>query len=305
VKIDWPDDRCILCLGTPHDGDPMTQRTDAHVIPESVGGRLSAPLLCKRCNSGMGTLEAGLAKDPVVIDLVGDLVGRLAEALPAGLVQSIRGRASYVVDTEEFGRVYAGLDQQGALKPRQSDAILNDRNTLRRIKKELRRRGVDDETVSEKLRAFHEAQAGATIEVAPGFKVVKGISLENADWRRTYDEPLVSRAVPLAIAYLYLALCLGASIYDERLEPTRRALRDAIAGDDALDGIPPFDPMRSTAPPEPKHGLGIVEAEDGSVLVHVGLFREYVWLVPFPGVALPAAAPFYLLDLTTGEESCS
>jgi hypothetical protein len=27
MKIDWPDDCCIICLGTLGDGDPMTERT--------------------------------------------------------------------------------------------------------------------------------------------------------------------------------------------------------------------------------------------------------------------------------------
>jgi hypothetical protein len=270
------------------------------VIPASVGGRLRAPFLCKRCNNDMGKLEAEPPKDLVILELV----DRLSDELPGDLVGSIRRHAGYVVDSEEFGRVYARPDEHGALTPRESDTVLSDRNTLRRIEAELRRHGADDETVKAKLSEFAEADAGATIEVTPGFKIVKGIPLNDANWKRTYDEPLVSHAVPLAIAYLYLALCLGTSVYDERLEPTRKALRDAMAGDRTLDERPPFQRMRSKAPPEPKHALGIIEC-DGVVLVHVGLFREQAWRVPFPGISFGAWAPFYLVDLVTGEESIS
>lgn len=159
--------------------------------------------------------------------------------------------------------------------------------------------------MKQKLGEFAQAPAGAKIEVVPGFTVVKEIPLANAGWKRTYVEPLVSRGVPLAIAYLYLALCIGDSIYGELLEPTRSALRNAMAGDETLEETWPFAPMRPAAPPEPKHGLGIVREEDGSLSVHFGLFREYVWRVPFAGVSLQGPAAFYLLDLTTGKESFS
>ena len=64
----------------------MSQRTDAHVIPESVGGKLSAIFLCKRCNSDMGKLEGQLPRDVVILGLV----DRLDDVLPTDLVNSIR-----------------------------------------------------------------------------------------------------------------------------------------------------------------------------------------------------------------------
>ena len=159
--------------------------------------------------------------------------------------------------------------------------------------------------MQQKLGEFAMASSGTKVEVAPGVNVVKGVPPADARWKRTYDEPMVSRAVPHTIAYLYLALCIGDCIYSDVLEPTRRTLRHAMAGDETADETWSFAPMRSTTPPEPKHGLGIVRAEDGGLLVHVGLFRDYVWRVPFAGVSLPGAAPFYLLDLATGQESFS
>lgn len=81
AQIDWPDERCIICLRTPTGDDSTSVRTDAHVIPESVGGKLLAPFLCQRCNSGMGTIEGDLPRDVIVLGLVDELEGVLPEDL--------------------------------------------------------------------------------------------------------------------------------------------------------------------------------------------------------------------------------
>lgn len=300
MKIDWPDERCIICLGTPWDDDPLTRRKDAHVIPKNVGGKLSALFLCDRCNSRMGELEAILPKDVVILGLV----DRLYDVLPHKLADSIRRHAGYFVDTEEFGRIYGRLDERGVLTPKESKTILSDRNALRLIEAELRRNEADETTVKEKLTEFAVAEDGTRLEVSPGLAVVKALPLAEDEWQRSYNEPIISRAVPLGIAYLYLALCIGGHIYGKALEATRDALRTAMAGDKTLEETWPSKPMRAEAPPEPRHALGVVQEDDG-VLVNVWFFRELVWPVRFPGVRLRGADPFYLLDLTTGEESCA
>ncbi|MFL5963273.1 MAG: HNH endonuclease [Gaiellaceae bacterium] len=63
MRVPWIDERCILCLGTPHSGIELTQRSDAHVIPRAIGGKLSALFLCRGCNARMGRFEAILAQD--------------------------------------------------------------------------------------------------------------------------------------------------------------------------------------------------------------------------------------------------
>lgn len=278
----------------------MSGFTDSHVIPESVGGELSAPLLCKKCNSDMGTLEGILPKD---VTMLGH-VDQLGDVLPADLVASIYRHAGYFADSDEFGRIYGRWEAPGALTPKESESIRSDRNTLRQMEAELRRHGADDGSIQEKLGEFAAAPAGKAIEVTPGFRVVKGIALDQLEWKRTYGEPIVSRAVPLGIAYLFLALCIGDHIYRVELEPTRILLRNAMAGDKRLEDDWPFVPQgyRNT-PPLPRHALWAVQQDEG-VLVNVGFFRATIWPVLFPGVELREPEPFYAIDLTTGEETC-
>ena len=57
----------MLCLREPEADDEQTCLTDAHVIPASVGGRLSAHFLCRGCNSRLGAeVEAPLLSDPSI-----------------------------------------------------------------------------------------------------------------------------------------------------------------------------------------------------------------------------------------------
>lgn len=296
MKVDWPDERCIICLRRPQPGKPMTERTEAHVIPESLGGKLWAPFLCKQCNSDMGRLEGILPKDVMILDLV----DRLRGLLPQDLATSIYRRAGYFADSEEFGRIRARFDERLTLEPKESETIRGERNTLRQIESALGRDGADDATIKEKLSEFGKAPDGTRFAF-PGLTVVKGIPLDALEWKRTYDEPIVSRAVPLGIGYLYLALCIGGHVYGKALEPTREELRRAMAGDETLEKEWPFKPMRTNKSPEPRHALAAKQEKDG-VLIRVFCFRELVWLVRFPGVALRGVEPFYQIDLVGGKE---
>ena len=301
MKIDWPDERCIICLGTPRCGDLLSQRDDAHVIPRSIGGKLSSPFLCKRCNSDMGgKLEGQLPKEVVILDLV----DRLQDQLPPKLSRGIVRNAGYFVDIEEFGLIDGRFSTDGVLTPKESENIRSERNALRQIEKVLRQSGADEMTVRKKVAEFVKADFGASVEVLRSLTFVKGVSPSDGDWKRSYDEPIVSWAVPLGIAYLYLALCIGGHIYGKALESTRVTLRRAMAGEIATTDEWPFEPMRAQCPPEAKHALWVTQETDG-VLVKIALFRECVWPVRFSGVSLRGPAPSYLVDLMTGEESCA
>lgn len=296
MRVPWPDQRCVVCLERPRADDEQTQMTDGHVLPQSIGGKLSAPFLCRRCNSKMGEAEAILPRD-VTVRLI---VDRLEHELPPELVKTIRYRQGYFADSEEYGRLSAGMDKEGELTPRQSETIKDDQNTLRQIASELRRHGATEEEIAKQQEAFRQAPTGDRLEVTPEYTVTKGIDFSTLPFRPNLDDPLTPPRVPLGIAYLYLALCLGQRVYDERaLDPARQALRAAIAGDDSATLAWPVRRC-GTNKTESKHALG-VKAADGDTLIVIWLFRELVWEVRFPGVTLNSD-PFYLLDLVTGEE---
>src|SRR5438552_10850788 len=78
MKVPWPVARCAVCLVAPDPADERTWLTDARVIPASAGGRLSAPFLCRSCDSELGAgVEAPLVSDPGIPVCVEALADRL------------------------------------------------------------------------------------------------------------------------------------------------------------------------------------------------------------------------------------
>ena len=158
MQINWPNDRCIVCLGTPRAGDEMSRRSLAHVIPQSVGGVLAVPFLCKRCNNQMGIAEALLAVDPQVrVDVKNQ---RLQTRLPKKLVDAMLAGEEHFVDHLEYGRVTAVIDKDGFLQPRHSAQIKDDANTLAQALAELDRIGEPER--KDELREQFEQAGGAS-----------------------------------------------------------------------------------------------------------------------------------------------
>jgi hypothetical protein len=174
MRVPWHDPRCVVCLGSPSEGKPMTARSDEHIIPESIGGELSAFLLCKRCNNEMGRMEALLARDLSVRRRV---KYELQSRLPEKLVNAILKVEQYYTEHEEYGRVDAFVDEHGALSPRQSAAIKDDKNTLRQALAELERTHAPAERKAELREEFESAAPGSWIDVRPGYRIQRRIDL--------------------------------------------------------------------------------------------------------------------------------
>lgn len=297
MKIPWLDPRCVVCLSTPQDEKPMTQRTHGHVIPESIGGKLSALNLCKQCNSDMGTAEALLAQD-VSVRL---LVDQLEDRLPADVVTSVRYRQSYFTEHEVYGRVEAGMDKQAELRPKESATIKGDENTLKQALAELDRLGASEERKVALCEEFEQASPGNWIGVRPGYRIERLTDWSDVKFKPSLTDPIVPLHVPVGIAYLYLALCLNEGVYDEALAPVRSALQAAMKGGTAAADAYCAANRHGTRIVEPKHLLR-AKAEGQDVQVNVQVFRDLVWPVRFPGVRLRGEQTLYLLDIEHGTE---
>jgi hypothetical protein len=199
MQVPWETERCIICLCKPADDQPLSRLTDAHVVPESVGGQLSARFLCDRCNSEMGRVEGQLPRDVALIEVVRALEHRLPSELARGILQ----HAGWFADTKDYGRL-EGRESRGAdFALRESESIRTDENVRRQIRAELRRRGVLEEAVDGKVAEFEQAADSADLEIAPGFTIRKHIDLSGVSFERTYDEPLAPQAIMLGIGYTF------------------------------------------------------------------------------------------------------
>lgn len=270
------------------------------MLPEAIGGRLWAPFLCKDCNSKSGVIEEKLLGDIVVVNSARAILSQL----PRKLALNIYSRTRYFRDDKEHGRLYA--------KPRRDDGELElrttnagtrrDEDVRKEIEMKLRSAGLPAEHIQDQLAAYAAAAPGSAFEFLPGETIQKPIDASGLPFQRTYDEPLVPTVVPLGIAYLFLACCIGDAIYNDVFQPARDALSRAFDGDEeASDGWQIEHLANADRITEPMLGLAYEEYR-GEAVVRVVIFRWLVWRVHFPRAPAPAARLHYARFLDIGEE---
>lgn len=305
MDVDSPDGRCILCCreGCSTETGRLTKE---HLIPESVGGVLTSHFLCKPCNDTLGQYEADLKKDPALRLVVGNLKGQLPEIFrrisekQEFVAQSERGPAKGTYKQGQF-KVSGSSQPDGSL-------ILQTDEARKALKKMLQKEGFDPCEVEGALRRFDEAQENTRVAVALGFDIIK--------WTVTGIDPALDARLLLVrfdggeeslqgagiavlkIAYEYLALHLGATIFCNVFTP----IREALARND-----PSLCQYRVEWKRGPKrapfHGL-VVEKTPPYLVVQVRLFGELVYRVHFPHL-IPGEGfrrCKYTHDLTSGEE---
>lgn len=291
----WPHARCVLCLREPDVDDKQTALTEAHIIPASAGGTLSAEFLCQSCNGRLGhSIEDGLLSDPSVRLAI----EQIAPQLPKKQLDNMRRRQRWFTNIEGK-QVLAAMDSKGELAPLESLGLLKNENARAMLESEWREAGMSEEIILTHLEALDEAQPGDTLEL-PGFTVRPYLDFEPYDFELPFDEPFVSALFPLDIAYFYVALFGEEKVYDTpRLQP----IRDALLNNDA-DKAPDhwhIDSYRDGRGPAPEHRLAIRDTGP-PLIVHVQLFQSLVWRISFNGVAFTKMPPRYGINIATGEE---
>jgi hypothetical protein len=293
MKVPWLIDRCVLCLVTRTRCDEQTWLTDAHVIPASVGGRLSCRFLCRACNSRIGgEIEAPLVSDPGIRACV----EALADQLPAELLKNLRQRQRWFVETD-LGHINSVGTSEGNLMPVESTGFRREENAKAEMVADWRRIGMSEAEIAQHLATFDAATPGSTL-LLPGFTVRPRVDLESLDFALPYDEQLVADTLPLGIAFLYLCLILGKGAYSDQLSAVRSAL---LANDVSLSAGCSVHPRIDRRGCAPEHRLAIKQA--APLIVHVQLFQERVWWVEFAELGMRQKPPLnYGIDVGRGEE---
>ncbi len=292
MLLPWKDRRCIICL-IEHKGG----LSNAHVIPQSVGGKLAVKNICADCNSRLGyTAEAGLKTDPRIRVAIEDLRAQIPD-----LAEKVRTGQEFVAREEEAviratpqGEGYKILDspQEGASRIKDPERAWEEVETVLR-----RQFGASDEEIAA-VRAVHDAATeGQLVELAPGVAIKKG-SVD--DFRLPFTEPLVEDMCLLSIGYLFLSVLVQGAVYDEAFDQ----VRDALQGGDSEGAWTVESFLIRSRQHEPWHGLGVEQARP-NFIVQVRLFGQHAWKVAFGRITcrpelLPARS--YHVDLATGEE---
>jgi len=288
VEFPWFDNRCILCLKS---GD----LSEEHIIPESIGGRLSIRFLCTNCNSILGrTVEKAAKSDPSIRIALGNLskkipnlYSQLTEKQPFNGKSKAGSVPGYFRNGEFFVKS----------KKRADGSLIQPTNTARKsIETMLRRQGCTKTQIEEALSKFDETPSNEIIEIHPGIEVVKwDIEKTELSFNGT---SLMNPLVPLKIAFEFIACHLGASICasEPQLEEIRNALLTQKSDNEC------FQIDRLTAKEyKPFHGV-VLEHNEQYAQVQVRLFGWLAFRVHFKKLRVHAPRCAYTHFLDTNVE---
>lgn len=294
----------------------MGHLTEEHIIPEAIGGALTSNFLCKPCNDILGAHESNLKEDPALrlaIERLRRQIPRLWESTSKRQTfvgQSERGLAEgYYRKNQSTGDlefcVKAARQPDGSLVLPNDDARIS-------LSKMLRKEGCADAEIEQALQRFDQAPENTKITIAAGFEIVKRTvarvdpKLDGRLLLVHFDDKVEevlkgAGIVLLKIAFEYVALHIGAGVFDPVFDPIRRALRNNDAS------LCPCRAEWVRGPGlEPFYGL-LLERAPSSIVVQIRFLGELVYRVHFPH--LKPGEGFHRLkythDLVNGTENFS
>ena len=289
MNIPWPGNRCILCLKEA----PLSKE---HIIPEAFGGILTCSLLCRDCNSNLGSsVEAEAKTAPSV---------RIAVA---NLQSQIPGLADRLMENQNFVSHGPGGTEQGTVRGgeyrvrsrmKEDGSLIQPTDYAREsIKTILQRRGAGQAAIRESLRKFDEGGENERIRLGLGVEATKW-SVERLEPDLSSNSPLTP-LVPLKIAYEFIACHLGTAIYDEALQ--MQEIRTALL--ENIKDHPSFEIEPLKAPEyKPFHGI-CFEGNDPYGKVLIRLFGRLAFRVHFRRLAFDGSRFVYTHCLATHEDS--
>ncbi|MEL7107256.1 MAG: HNH endonuclease [Pseudomonadota bacterium] len=284
MNIDWNHQKCIVC----HSDEPLTLE---HVIPKSIGGKLTSRFICKRCNSQFGSsFEAKARLAPEIRKAASGLDSHLLE-----LKESLEKGAQY---KSAFGDHIAKskLRSDGRLGTAQlndGSLIVPEVDAPEKLASMLRGTGATEEEVQGALECWAQATPGQHLGLGGGISIRKWHEHPSTP---IYSEAPLSSLLLLKIAFQFSALIIGGSIYDCAFQCLRKALID---GDEAASDR--WVTNRWADKPDSFHGIAFL-GKDKSAQFQVRLFGLLAYTVRFPNISFNHEALVYTHRIDTAEE---
>lgn len=294
MQLEWPFSWCAFCLAAFGVGQSHPhRRTDSHVIPESLGGRLSTTALCFACNSRTGEKwEQTLPVDPTLRAEI----ERFSDVLGAFERQRSRAGREWVAKTAH-GSLKMKRTKHGdwkATDTRQEDGsrLKSGAEGRRELRGRLAAGGLSLEEIKIAIERFERGE-----DVRVGEFTFKSHTAD-LELSLPWDADPAHRKAFLSIATHFLAVVVMDGIRTDALEPVRRALAGADReGDDAAWTLLPMQAPRDS---EPWHRLLLSEGEPHAV-VDVCLFGRWRYLVHFNAVSWSKGRWGVGMDLRSGD----
>ncbi len=157
MNIQWPGDRCILCLRE-------TSLSKEHIIPDALGGILTCSFLCKDCNSNLGcSVEAEAKTDPSIRIAVSNLQSHIPEL--ADRLMENQDFISHGPGGTERGSVRAG-EFRVRSRTKEDGSLVQPTDCARKsVENILRKADTDDDVIRQALRAFDKGGENERVEL--------------------------------------------------------------------------------------------------------------------------------------------
>lgn len=268
--------------------------TEEHLIPKSLGGRLTCYFVCAACNSQLGhAVEADANNDPTV------------RLLATKLESSFPHLANSFSDKQPFFSTGPGGKSRGQIKNGEfvvQSRKLNDGSLIqptavaaKSLRQMLKRDNHDEAGIAEALRIFEVAPENTKVALSDKIEVVKW-SIEAI--QPALDGPFMNPIVPIKSAYEFLALHLGNTIYED--SPPLATIREVLFGANLNERYVQVERLQA-ADTKPFHGI-VFEGNNPYAVVQLRLFGQLAFRVHFKTLSIAGPRFAYTHDLTDNLE---
>ncbi len=289
MNVPWEGNKCILCF-------LERELCEEHLIPESLGGKLTCNFLCRPCNSNIGhSFEAKANSDPSIL---------LA-------VSNLRNHIPILAKTISESHPHLGRSKSGVIegyfknnefkvksKKLKNNSLIQTTDIARKsIKKILQKSGVEKAKEESAIKKFDASPENVKLEISPGFEVIKW-PLQKIELDLSKGK-LMNLLIPVKTAFEFLALDIGEVIYNK--SPQLQEIRDCLIKQEINDEAVKVERL-SSGEYVPMHGI-IVERNNPYSIVQVRLFGWLAFKVHFLKIAIEGERFVYTHKLDTGDES--
>lgn len=286
MKIESEFDKCILCLEQPAD-------SWEHIIPESIGGRLQIKALCSRCNNTPGSgLISNVRMSSDIRLCIQNLkreIPDLYESMKKGLPYLAKGNDNKLVKLIRKNGEFVVLSQQ----EEDGSIIYDSKKARKHIAKMLKKQGLPGHEIAEKIDSLKKRESGGTVRLSNNLRAANRetgpIELCFVDLREKRVLLLDERVIVL-IAYEFLSLLAGKSIYDRCFD----CVRAFIKGGDKSESLV-IEHLRFLSC-GPYHEI-YPQLSNTEVVVTIILFGEMVYRVHVKNIKLPSPDFVYAENL--------
>lgn len=277
-------EKCILCL------TPLKDKTPPeHIIPHSLGGRLKHELLCNKCNHGIGAKLYSTIKFDAHIRKT---VFQMRNELPK-IFESVESQQRYTTKSPIGTELEAIRRKRGIqIVPvsNGNEKILPTDNAISFMQKHLvEDYGQDNKTATKIASRIKETPNNLKVALHGNLSIVRW---DGDNFKADFSKNGISdKNAMILIAYEYLSLLLGKTIYEEAFDHVRETILSQ--GDNPNLKVNFF----LSPKPQPFH-LIYPEFETDRTRINIHLFESLIIKVELINLKVSNSPDFcYLEDL--------